>query len=110
MRSIVFALALAVPCSAFAATNPMYTNPLTDSHPARAQQKTVFLTFVNFTPQDRELQVGDMRYKIAHTTVLHLYAPVGSVVLELSAEGKASTGKELMEVAATDSGKSVTLR
>ncbi len=56
MRSLILTLALAAPLSAVAAA-PSYSNPLNNMHHQKAQE--VFMTFVNYTVQDREVQLGD---------------------------------------------------
>ena len=110
MRSIVFALALAAPVSAVAAT---YTSPLSTAHKAQqqqAQEQQVFLTFVNYTSQQREVRIGDKQYKMQHDSLLHVYAPVGSVVRVYSTENTKMSGQELMQVSANDAAKSVFLK
>lgn len=107
MRSLVLALALAAPVSAVAGT-PTYTNPMTTVH--QQKEQVVFLTFVNYTSQDREVRIGDVPYKIRYDSVLHVYAPVGSVVRVYSLQNTKVTGQQLMQVSAADSGKSVFLK
>lgn len=107
MRSLVLALALAAPVSAVAGT-PTYTNPMTTVH--HAKEQVVFLTFVNYTAQDREVLIGDVRYKIRYDSILHVYAPVGSVVRVYCETDTKVNGQELMQVSAADSGKSVFLK
>jgi len=41
--------------------------------------------------------------------VLHLWVPVGTVVREYSTENEKVNGQQLIEVAETDSGKSILL-
>jgi hypothetical protein len=110
MRSIVLACVFAAPLCAVAAT-PNYTSPLATVHQAKPKPKPqmAFLAFVNFTTQEREVRIGDMQYRIPHTTVLHMWVPVGTVVREYSAENQKVNGQELIEVAITDSGKSIML-
>ena len=107
MRSLILALALAAPVSAVAAL-PTYTNPVSTMH--HAKEQVVFLTFVNFTSQDREVQIGDTQYKIRYDSVLHVYAPVGSTVRVYSMQNSKVHGQELMQVSANDRGRSVFLR
>lgn len=107
MRSLFLALAFAAPVSAVAAT-PMYTNPASTMHHAKAQ--VVFLTFVNYTAQDREVLIGDVRYKIRYDSILHVYAPVGSVVRVYCETDTKVNGQELMQVSSNDAGKSVFLK
>jgi hypothetical protein len=107
MRSIIFALAFAAPVSAVAAT-PTYTNPISTMHHAREQ--VVFLTFVNHTSQEREVRIGDVKYKLQYGSVLHVYAPVGSLVRVYSTENTKVNGQELMQVSANDAYKSVFLK
>lgn len=107
MRSIVLALALAAPVSAVAAA-PNYTNPMSTLH--HAKQQAVFVTFVNFTSQEREVRIGDHQYKMPDTSVLHLYVPVGSVVQVYSTQNSKVNGQELLQVSASDAGKSVFLK
>ena len=52
MRSLILTLALAAPLSAVAAA-PNYSNPLNNMH--HATEEVVFMTFVNYTVQDREV-------------------------------------------------------
>jgi hypothetical protein len=111
MRSLILALALAAPVSAVAATPisaPTYSNPMTTVHQQKVQ--VVFLTFVNYTPQDREVRIGDKQYKMRYDSVLHVYAPVGSPVFVFSDQNSKVYGQELMRVSATDAGKSVFLK
>jgi hypothetical protein len=108
MRSLIFALALAAPVSAVAAT-PTYSNPMTTAHQQQKEQ-LVFLTFVNFTPQDREVRIGNKQYKIRYDSLLHVYAPVGSVVRQFCEQNTKVNGQELMQVSASDTNKSVFLK
>jgi len=108
MRSLILAAVLAAPLCAVAAT-PNYTSPLATAHQTKPKPQMVFLGFVNFTTQEREVRIGDLQYKIAHTTVLHLWVPVGTVVREYSTENEKVNGQQLIEVAETDSGKSILL-
>jgi hypothetical protein len=113
MRSLVLALALAAPVSAVAATpnlipTPTYANAVTSAH--RAKQDVVFLTFVNYTVQDREVRVADTTYKIPFFSTLHVYAPVGSPVFVYSETNSKVNGQELMRVSENDANKSVFLK
>jgi hypothetical protein len=107
MRSLIFALALAAPLSAVAAT-PNYTNPLNSAHHEKVDE--VFMTFVNFTVQDRELVIGDKEYKLPYHSTMHVYAPVGSPVFVYSEVNSKVNGQELMRVSASDRDKSVLLK
>jgi hypothetical protein len=107
MRSLILALALAAPVCAVAAS-PSYTNPVSTMH--RAKEQVVFLTFVNSTSQEREVRIGNTQYIIRYDSVLHVYAPVGSVVRVYSAQNSKLTGEELMQVSANDAGRSVLLK
>jgi len=112
MRSIIFALALAAPVGAVAATpnpTPSYSDPMTTVRQHQAEQ-VVFLTFVNHTSQDREVRIGDKQYKVRYDSVLHVYAPVGSVVRQYSEQNSQMNGQELMQVSASDRDKSVFLK
>ena len=107
MRSLILALALAAPVSAVAAT-PSYSNPLSNMH--HQQEKVVFMTFVNYTVQDREVQIGEQLYKIPYLGIVHVYAPVGSPVFVYSETNSKVNGQELMRVSENDQDKSVLLR
>ena len=107
MRSLIFALALAAPVSAVAAT-PTYSNPLSSMH--HQKEPVVFMTFVNYTVQDREVQIGDDLYKIPFHSVANVYAPVGSPVFVYSETNTKVNGQELMRVSASDANKSVLLK
>ena len=107
MRSLMLALALAAPVSAVAAS-PTYTNPVSTMH--HAKEQVVFLTFVNYTSQDREVRIGDVQYKIRYDSVLHVYAPIGSLVKVYSMQNSKVNGQELMQVSANDAGRSVFLK
>jgi hypothetical protein len=111
MRSFIVALALAAPVCAAAATPaaPTYSNPMTTVRHQQAE-KVVFLTFVNYTPQDREVRVGNVQYRVRYDSVLHVYAPVGSVIRQYSEQDSKVNGQELMQVSANDVGKSVFLK
>jgi hypothetical protein len=112
MRSLIVALALAAPVSAVAATPnpaPTYSNPMTTVHQQQKQQ-VVFLTFVNYTAQDRDVRIGNVQYKVRFDSVLHVYAPVGSVVRAYSDQDTKANGQVLMQVSATDRDKSVFLK
>ncbi len=106
MRSLILALAFAAPVCAVAAT-PTYSNPLNRMH--HQDPQLVAMTFVNFTGQDRELQIGDQYYKIPCVSMIHVYAPVGSPVFVFSQTNSKVNGQELMRVSATDANKSVHL-
>jgi hypothetical protein len=108
MRSLLLALAFAAPVCAVAAT-PDYTHPISAVH-SQEREQVVFLTFVNYTPQDREVRVGNLQYKVRYDTVLHVYAPVGSVVRVFSEQNSKINGQELMQVSANDRNKSVFLK
>jgi hypothetical protein len=107
MRSLIFALALAAPLSAVAAT-PTYSNPMSRMHHEQVQE--VFVTFVNYTVQDRELVIGDTVYKIPYHSTMHVYAPVGSPVFIYSETNTKVNGQELMRVSANDRDKSFFLK
>ena len=107
MRSLILALALAAPVSAVAAA-PTYSNPLSDMH--HQKEQVVFMTFVNYTLQDREVQIGNQLYKIPNLGVIHVYAPVGSPVFVYSETNSKVYGQELMRVSANDQDKSVFLK
>jgi hypothetical protein len=107
MRSFLVALAFAAPVCAVAAT-PTYSNPMTTAR--HHAEQTVFLTFVNYTSQDRELVIGDQTYKIEYHTSMHVHAPVGAPVFVFSETNSKVNGQELMRVSANDADKSVTLR
>jgi hypothetical protein len=107
MRSLMLALALAAPVSAVAAA-PTYSNPLSDMH--HQKERVVFMTFVNYTVQDREVQIGDKLYKIPYLGIVHVYAPVGSPVFVYSETNSKVNGQELMRVSESDRDKSVFLK
>lgn len=107
MRSFLLALALAAPLSAVAAT-PNYSNPMSTAH--RQAAPVVFMTFVNFTVQDREVVIGDQMYKIPYHSTMHVYAPVGSPVFVYSEINSKVNGQELMRVSANDRDKSIYLK
>ncbi len=106
MRSLIFALALAAPFSAVAST-PMYSNPMSHSHHQQVQD--VFMTFENKTVQDRELVIGNEKYRIPCLSTIHLQAPVGSPVFVYSETNTKVHGQELMRVSPTDADKSIPL-
>ncbi len=106
MRSIALILAFAAPLSAVAAPNT-FTRP-TRMHEQKPQ--TVFMTFVNYTPQDREVQIGNVMYKIQYDTVAHFYAPVGSTVRVFSKTNSKINGQELIQVTAADRDRSIILK
>jgi hypothetical protein len=107
MRSLIFALALAAPISAVAAT-PTYSNPLSNMH--HQKEQVVFMTFVNYTVQDREVEIGNQLYKVPYLGIVHVYAPVGSPVFVYSETNSKVNGQELMRVSANDQDKSVFLK
>lgn len=113
MRSLVLALALAAPISAVAAIptmipTPTYSNALNSTQ--HAKQDVVFMTFVNYTVQDRELLIGNKAYKVPLFATLHVYAPVGSPVFVYSETNSKVHGQELMRVSANDAGKNIFLK
>jgi len=114
MRSLIFALAFAAPAvGAVAATPnpvPTYSNPMTTAHQQQQKMQVVFMTFVNYTQQDREVRVGNVQYKIRHDSIAHVYAPVGSFVRVYSEQNTEVNGQELMQVSANDVDKSVFLK
>jgi hypothetical protein len=107
MRSLILALALAAPVSAVAAA-PDYSNPLSDMH--HQKEQVVFMTFVNYTVQDREVQIGDRLYKIPYLGIVHVYAPVGSPVFVYSETNTKVHGQELMRVSVNDKDRSILLK
>ena len=107
MRSLIFALALAAPISAVAAT-PTYSNPMTTAH--RQAEQVVYMTFVNYATQDRELVIGNQKYKLRFQAVAHVYAPVGSPVFVYSETNSKVNGQELMRVSANDKDRSILLK
>ena len=107
MRSLVLALAFAAPVSAVAAA-PTYSNPLSTMHHATEQDELIM--FVNYTSQEREVRIGDHQYAMLPHTMFQKFVPVGSVVRVYSDENSKVNGQELMQVSATDSGKSVFLK
>jgi hypothetical protein len=112
MRSLIFALALAAPVGAvFASPNPApsYSDPMTTAHHQQEEQ-LVFITFVNKTPQDREVRIGNVQYKVRYNSEVHVYARVGSVVREFSDQNRKVNGQELMQVSANDVDKDVFLK
>jgi hypothetical protein len=107
MRSLILAVALAAPVSAVASA-PMYSNPLNSMH--QAKEQVVFLTFVNYTVQDREVQIGNYRYRIPYLGTIRVLAPVGSPVFVYSEMNSKVNGQVLMRVSANDADKSVILK
>jgi hypothetical protein len=103
----MLALALAAPVSAVAAT-PTYSNPLSSLH--HQQEQVVQMRFVNYTTQDREVQIGNQLYRIPCVGILRVYAPVGSPVFVYSETNSKVNGQELMRVSANDQDKSVFLK
>jgi len=106
MRSLIFALALAAPISAVAST-PTYSNPMSRSHHAKVDE--VYLTFVNYSVQDRELVIDGEKYKIPYLSTKHILAPVGSPVFVYSETNSKVNGQELMRVSPSDADKSILL-
>lgn len=105
MRSFLLALALTALVSAVAAAPAFtYSNPMTTVHQQKARE--VSMTFVNFTSQDREVRIDNVKYKIQYNSVLHVYVPVGSLV-SVSSEMNSQVDRQYMHVSATDAGKSV---
>ncbi len=109
MRSIIFALTLAAPLSAVAAT-PTYTNPMTMIRHSTQKERVVPLTFINFTTQEREVRIGNIRYILRQDTVFHAFVPVGRVVSEYSNVNSNINGQEVLRVSESDAGKSVLLK
>jgi hypothetical protein len=107
MRSLILALALAAPVSAVAAA-PNYSNPMSNMH--HQKEQVVFMTFVNYTVQDRAVQIGEKLYKIPYLGIVHVYAPVGSAVFVYSDTNSKVSGQELMRVSASDQDKSILLK
>ena len=107
MRSLILALAFAAPFSAVAAT-PNYSNPINRAH--HQTEQVVFMTFVNYTAQDRELLVGDHRYKLPYHSTMHVYAPVGQPVFVYSETNSKLNGQELMRISENDRDTSVFLK
>jgi ADP-glucose pyrophosphorylase len=107
MRSLIFALALAAPISAVAATRS-YSNPLSNMH-HQQQQQEVFLTFVNNSVQDREVVIGDHLYKLQFRGMVHVHVAVGTPVFVYSEMNSKVNGQELMLVSAIDQDKRITL-
>ena len=110
MRSLVLAVAFAAPLSAVAATpNPgTYTSPMSRQHAAKDEM--VYLTFISQTPQDREVQIGNEVYRVRYNAETHVLVPVGSVVREYSQSNSRVNGVELMQVSASDTDRTVTLK
>jgi hypothetical protein len=106
MRSLILALALAAPVSAVAST-PTYSNPSSSAHHQKVQD--VFITFVNYTVQDREVVIGNQEYKIGCRATIHVHAPVGSPVFVYSETNSKVNGQELMRVSPNDADKSIPL-
>ena len=106
MRSLILAVALAAPVSAVAST-PTYSNPLSNSHHQKVEE--VFITFVNYSVQDREVVIGNKEYRIPCLATIHLHAPVGSPVFVYSETNSKVNGQELMRVSPNDADKSIPL-
>jgi len=108
-RVLAYAL-FAVPCAGFAATSN-YTSPMVAMHDQRQHEKPLYvdLAFYNITSQEREVRIGDRQFKIPYNQVLHITAPVGSVVRIFSSQNSKLNGQELMEVSATDDHRLVKL-
>jgi len=107
MRSLILALALAAPVSAVAST-PTYSDPMSSMRHQNVQE--VFITFVNYTVQDREVVIGNLKYKISCLSKIHVHAPVGSPVFVYSEMNSKVNGQELMRVSANDENKSIGLQ
>ena len=107
MRSLILAPALAAPVSAVASA-PNYSNPMSTSRHAKVQE--VYLTFVNYTVQDRELVIDGEKYKVPYLATAHVLAPVGSPVFEYSETNTKVNGQELMRVSANDADKCILLK
>ena len=113
MRALVLALAFAAPISAVAATpmmipTPTYASALNSTR--HAKQDVVFITFVNYTAQDRELLVGNQEYKMPFFSKMHVYLPVGSPVFVYSETNSKVNGQELMRVSAKDMDRNIFLK
>ena len=108
MRSIVLALAFAAPLSAVAATSSTFTSPINTKHESRPSE--VYLTFVNHTSQDRELVVGDEKFKVKNNSELHMYATVGSKIRIFSETNSKIDGQSLMQISASDENRTVNLK
>ena len=106
MRSIVLVLALAAPLSAVAAPNT-FTRP-TRVHEEKPQQ--VFMTFVNHTPQDREVMIGNRVFKLHNFERLNIEASVGSEVRVYSEVNSKVNGQVLMQVSAADRDTDIVLQ
>ncbi len=107
MRSLILALALAAPVSAVASTST-YSNPMISMRHQNVQE--VCLTFKNYSVQDRELVIGDKKYKLASVSGIHIYVPVGSPVFVYSEMNTNVNGQELMRVSANDADKTIGVR
>jgi ribosomal protein L2 len=107
MRSILVALALAVPVSAVAAT-PNYTHPITTIHQAKPQR--VMVTFVNNTSQEREVRIGNEQYSIRNNTVFHVFIPVGTTVSVYSNQNSRVNGQQTVLVSTETEKESVFLQ
>jgi hypothetical protein len=106
MRSLLVALVLAAPVCAVAAT-PTYTNPMTTAHHASTQ--TVFVTFVNHTSQEREVRIGEERYRVPYNSQIHIAVPVGAVVRLYSSQNSKVNGLQVMLASANDADSAVFL-
>jgi hypothetical protein len=106
MRSLILALALAAPVSAVASA-PTYSNPMSKSHHAKVEE--VYLTFVNYSVQDRELVIDGEKYKVPYLSTKHVLAPIGSPVFVYSETNSKVNGQELMRVSPNDADKSILL-
>jgi len=108
MRSLIFALALAAPVSAVAAAPALtYSNPMTTVHQQKA--RVVMLTFVNYTSQNRDVRIGNVKYKMRYDSAFSVYVPVGSLV-SVSSDENSKVAPQYMYVSADDAGKSVLLK
>jgi hypothetical protein len=106
MRSIVLALTLAMSGSAFAATT--YTNPLAKPHNARPQ--TVLIEFANKTVEEREIGVGQDRFRVMSGKSLRLFVPVGAEVQVYSSQNSKVYGQMLIQASVNDADRVVTLK
>jgi hypothetical protein len=77
---------------------------MTALHDQRQHEKPLYvdLAFYNITSQDREVRIGDRQFPIRYDQVLHITAPVGSVVRVYSSQNSKLNGQELMVVSGSD--------
>ena len=106
MRSIALVLALAAPLSAVASPNT-FTRP-TRVHEQKPQ--LVFMTFVNRTPQDREVMIGNKVFRLRNFEHLNIEAPVGSDVRVYSETNSKFHGQVLMQVSAANQDRDIVLQ